>query len=237
MNNEQIIISFTSYPKRINMVYDMVMSILNNNKKPDLIICNLSEKEFIDKEKKLPKQLIDLINCNKLKINWEKDNLKAYKKIKPTLDKYPNDVIISVDDDVIYPTNFIEIIYNDYLKYNKKYPITCGDWRDPNAYFNQYSHNGSYSLVKAEMFGNKLNEAFKLINENSINELWADDILYTYAIIANNLEYKLSSWNGGAYKYKQYMDNNYISGLSDESLKNHMQQHIFYKKFFNLNKY
>ena len=45
-----IIVSFTSWSKRISNVYEVLKSILNQSIPPDLIELNLSETEFPNKE-------------------------------------------------------------------------------------------------------------------------------------------------------------------------------------------
>lgn len=40
---------------------------------------------------------------------------RSYKKIIPTLRKYPEDVIITIDDDVLYGHETLEYLINAYL--------------------------------------------------------------------------------------------------------------------------
>ncbi len=114
MISRHIIISLTSYPKRINTVHLAVKTLLNQSLKADMVILWLSETEFPNKEKDLPLQLLDL-KKNGLIIDWCKD-IKSFKKIIPTLKKFPNSIIVTADDDIIYPTNWLEELYNAYLK-------------------------------------------------------------------------------------------------------------------------
>ena len=62
-NNKRIIITMTSWAKRIKNVPKVVFSILSNTITPDSIELNLSSDEFINKEKDLPEELI-LLNQN-----------------------------------------------------------------------------------------------------------------------------------------------------------------------------
>ncbi len=38
------------------------------------------------------------------------------KKLIPTLELYPNDVIVTADDDIFYPPHWLESLYTSYLE-------------------------------------------------------------------------------------------------------------------------
>ena len=50
-----------------------------------------------------------------LTIKWC-DDIRSYKKLIPALIDYPNDMIITFDDDIYYPQDVVELLYNSYLK-------------------------------------------------------------------------------------------------------------------------
>ena len=54
VNGKRIIVSMTSWKKRIQNVAKVVYSIYMNSVKPDKIELNLSSDEFINKEEDLP---------------------------------------------------------------------------------------------------------------------------------------------------------------------------------------
>jgi hypothetical protein len=212
INGDEIVITMTSYPARITTVSKVVYSILRNTLKPDRFVLNLSELEFKNKEYDLPMDLRLLLYNSLIEIIWHKDNKKQFKKLIPTLEKYPDSVVISIDDDVYYPIDFVETMYSDYLKYDKKYPITGGRWIDKKYFYNKPSHHGSFTLITKSMFGNKFVEMKRLIKKELWKNLWFDDPLYTAAIVANGLEYKFSEFNG--YKYKKQFK---TEGVSSEN--------------------
>lgn len=116
-----IIISLTSYPARIETVNQTIESLLNQTMKADKVILWLAPEQFPNKEKDLPEHLLAL--CDKgLTIDWYHD-IKSYKKLIPTLKKYPEAIIVTADDDLLYDKNWLLYLYNSYL--TEKNVIHC----------------------------------------------------------------------------------------------------------------
>lgn len=113
--NERIIVSLTSFPERMYDIHFCLYSLMKQTLKPDKIILWLAETQFPNKEKDLPQNVLNLKKFG-LEIEWC-DDLKSYKKLIPALKKYPNDIIITVDDDLYYKENLIETLYDDHVKY------------------------------------------------------------------------------------------------------------------------
>ena len=111
-NNKRIIVSMTSWKKRIQNVSKVVYSIYMNTVKPDSIELNLSTDEFTNKEKDLPEDLLTLVDTNILKINWVKENTGVFKKFIPVLKKYKLEdfYLFSCDDDWLYNKEFISMM-------------------------------------------------------------------------------------------------------------------------------
>ena len=59
-----IIVSLTSWPKRIFNVPIVLKNILNGTLKPDYIELNLYSEEFSNKEDDLPKELLEIEKLN-----------------------------------------------------------------------------------------------------------------------------------------------------------------------------
>ena len=120
-----IVVTLTSWIKRINNVKVVVESIMNNTIQPDRVYLNLSKTEFngID----LPKDLVDYFNSDeRLIINWVSGpNTKAMKKIFPILDYLQDDdIIIDADDDILFPRDLIESRLKDFENNGRRYCIT-----------------------------------------------------------------------------------------------------------------
>lgn len=113
---EKIIISMTTFPKRFENIDLCIKSLLLQTMKPDKIIIWLgsdSDEFMISKYlRKYEKYGITIFVDSDL-------NIKSHKKYYYALNNYPNDIIITVDDDLIYPFDMVESLYNMYLKYPK----------------------------------------------------------------------------------------------------------------------
>lgn len=116
--DEGIIISLTTFPGRINIAHKTIYSLMHQTIKPYKIILWLAESQFPQKNKDLPSNLTELEKYG-LEIKWTKKDIKSYKKLVPTLIEYPNNIIVTADDDLYYPTNWLESLYKSYLKYPK----------------------------------------------------------------------------------------------------------------------
>lgn len=116
----KVTISLTSYPKRIGFAARTVKSLINQTIKADRIILWLSEKEFNGQEDySIPDELSQLIGVGGFEIRWVKENLKPHKKYYYVLQEFPDDIVITVDDDVIYSSTMLESLLNSYKKHPK----------------------------------------------------------------------------------------------------------------------
>ena len=101
-----IVVSLTSFPTRIARLWLVIESILRQTKKPDRIILYLSKLQF-QNDKSIPSSLIRLKKRG-LEIMMVDSDLRSHKKYFYTFSKYPDDYIITIDDDIIYRKNMIQ---------------------------------------------------------------------------------------------------------------------------------
>ena len=120
---EPLIVSLTSFPPRIECVSETIKTLLIQTMKPDMILLWLAEEEFPGKEADLPDRLKELVPYG-LSIRWC-HNDRSYKKLIPTLEAYPEAVIITVDDDTIYHPDLIRRLFSEYLENGRKKIIYC----------------------------------------------------------------------------------------------------------------
>ena len=107
----QLIVSLTSFPARIDKVHLTVNTLLRQNLKPDRVILWLSESQFT--EKKLPESLTKLKDLG-LEIRYSEDDIRSYKKLVPALKEFPEDIIVTADDDMYYKEDWLEGLYKAY---------------------------------------------------------------------------------------------------------------------------
>ena len=110
--NPKLIVSLTSHPPRIRTTVVTLNTLLRQTLKPNKLILWLAESQFPKKEKDLPKDLLELRDLG-LEIRWCED-FKSYKKLIPALKEFPNDIIITADDDLYYEEDWLESLYQAY---------------------------------------------------------------------------------------------------------------------------
>ncbi|WP_297296342.1 glycosyltransferase [uncultured Brachyspira sp.] len=111
---ERLIVSLTSFPQRIYDIDVVLFSLLNQTIKPDKIILWLGQEEFPNLEDDIPSHVLSMTKFG-IEIEFCK-NIRQYKKLIYALEKYPDDVIVTADDDAYYEYNWLEKLYNAYLE-------------------------------------------------------------------------------------------------------------------------
>ena len=121
-SGKKIIVSLTSYPARYDNLHLVVKSLLRQKLRPDRINLYLYEGESGD----LPERLT-LLQSRRFRIIKVKDNIRPHKKYFYAFKDYPNDLVITVDDDFMYPDDLVLNLYRIHLKYRKA--VVCGRCR------------------------------------------------------------------------------------------------------------
>lgn len=109
----KVIVSLTSFPQRMHDIHFTLYSLLSQSFKPDAVILWLKDEEFPDKEKDVPDAVLSLQN-NGLSIRWC-ENIRSYSKLIPALKEFGDDIIVTADDDVFYPIDWLKTLYDSYL--------------------------------------------------------------------------------------------------------------------------
>lgn len=121
----KVIVSLTSYPKRIHVVHEVIKSLWNQTRCADKIILYLSIEEFPEKEANLPKELLEMIGIGGFDIEWVGGNLKSHKKYYYSLQKYSQEIVITVDDDKEYAKTLISDLLDGYRNFPKAICARC----------------------------------------------------------------------------------------------------------------
>lgn len=237
-DSDSYIVTLTSFPTRIDKVWLTIESILRQKNKPDAIILWLYEGEFSGRES-LPKTLLKQEKRG-LQIRFCKENLKPHKKYYYTLAKYPKANIITIDDDFIYPPNFID----DLKKSNYCFPnaICCAMAMEIKRENSQLRPFKEWKVVTKSTEPSKIYSILSgggtLFPPNSLdNEVFNIEVLKKYALSADDLWLKVHSIRKGtkvvciAGKYKRtfipiiiknnrrLMDINIAEGQNDRVLE------------------
>ena len=111
---KHIIVSLTSYPARLPNIYLCLKSLLLQTVKPDKIIlwfgCDTKRENLTQ----------DMLDLEQYGIEYrfdEKNNIKPHKKYYYAMREFPDDIIITVDDDVVYPPRTIESLMKSYRRH------------------------------------------------------------------------------------------------------------------------
>ena len=103
---QRIIISLTSYGERLKTVQHSLDTIFRQTVKPDKIVLCVTQEDYA----LLPENLKALEKKGKIEV-LTGENLRAHKKYFYTMQKYPDDIVITVDDDVLYRRDLVEKLY------------------------------------------------------------------------------------------------------------------------------
>lgn len=118
MIGRRLIVSLTSYPKRIGTLGPVLDTIYAQTRQPDEVVLWLAEEQFPGREADLPEDLRQLMAENRLTVRWCED-LKPHKKYFYTLQAYPDDLVVTFDDDLLYSKYILSSLYASYLQYPK----------------------------------------------------------------------------------------------------------------------
>lgn len=244
--NNKIIASLTSYGVRINTVSTAIRSILDQTLKADKLILWLSQDEFNidnipDSLKQLQNSCFEILFC---------EDIKSYKKLIPTLKKYPNDVVITFDDDIVYKKDIIEKLVKSYKKYPNVIHCVRGhkilfeknskiksynDWEllsnDFSPGFNVFPTGGAGALYPPNCFYKDIS------NKNTFLNLapCGDDIWFKAMTLKQGLKCKIVGQSNNEYMKLNYIDGTQKNGLwlnnLDEEKGNNLQIKRVFKKY------
>ena len=114
--NKRIIISLTSFPERMSSIHLCLNSLYNQSLKADTILLWLAKEQFPNKEHDLPNTLAMDAKAGRIELRWC-DDIGSHKKYFYAMQEYPNDIIVTVDDDIVYAPDTLEKLYASYIKY------------------------------------------------------------------------------------------------------------------------
>ena len=194
-----VTVSMTSYPARISYVHLALKSLLLQSYPADRIILWLAESQF--PHRNIPREVTELTSYG-VEIKWC-DDLYGHKKYYYCLkNQQPNEVIITYDDDIIFPIDSIKRLIGKHIKF--PHCIVCeraqsieydekgvlknpGKWKtvsDVGIIFPSYSLNpspGGGCLIPYHAFSNDATDEEKIRSLAYKN----DDLWYMFMAAEN----------------------------------------------------
>ncbi|MBR2822770.1 MAG: glycosyltransferase [Clostridia bacterium] len=109
----EIIVSLTSYPRRFPELDLCIKSLVNQNMKADRIILWLGNDTALEDTEKLKRKYAPY----GLEIHMDpENNFYSHKKYYYAMRSFPEAIIVTADDDLIYPPDWLFSLYQSYLK-------------------------------------------------------------------------------------------------------------------------
>lgn len=115
-DGKQVIVSLTSFPKRIPTLHLVIECLLRQTVKPDKIVLYLTRAQ-VPSIDLLPSSLLNLRHRG-LEIQLCPDEIRSHTKYFYAMQQYPEDIVITVDDDLFYRSDLIESL----IKNHKVHP-------------------------------------------------------------------------------------------------------------------
>lgn len=108
IKEDTIIVSLTTYPARIKTVWMTIACLLNQDYENMRVILWLSKVQFHSLED-LPIKL-QRLQKKGLIIRFKEDDLRSHKKYYYAFSEYPNNIVVTVDDDILYHPHLISAL-------------------------------------------------------------------------------------------------------------------------------
>lgn len=153
-NDTPIIVSMTSYPRRISNVAYSIFLILNKQTvRPDDVHLWLAKPEFPNGLSDLPHELQLMIKHHQVELHWTNTNTYCFKR-HSIFDFLKNErfYCFMIDDDVQYPANMIEST----LTISNLYPKAIINYTDyGQVYYNGYHQGHRFPSYKYPTANNR----------------------------------------------------------------------------------
>lgn len=112
-----VIVTFTSFPARIDKVWQVVECMLRQTYRPRKIILWLSDEQFPGRQS-IPYSLRAL-EGNIFEIRLVASDIRSHKKYYYAALEFPKSLLFIIDDDIYYPTNILERTIKEHRRFPK----------------------------------------------------------------------------------------------------------------------
>ncbi len=118
---ETVTVSLTSFPARIHIAHIAIKSLFLQSYRPDRIVLWLAKSQFPDEV--IPAELEELKKYG-LEIYFCEHDILGHKKYFWSLiEQKENEIVVTYDDDIVYPPNSLEMLINTHKKFPRS--IVC----------------------------------------------------------------------------------------------------------------
>lgn len=113
----RVVVSMTTFPQATPYAVQAAQSILDGSVLPDKMVCYLNLSEFSSEG--IPPSLRRLSDINPVfEIRTCNLNIRSYLKLIPALTDFPESLIVTVDDDILYDRNMLR----ELLRLHDRFP-------------------------------------------------------------------------------------------------------------------
>ena len=189
-NEDDVIVSLTSFPARINNLWIVVESLLRQSVRPQRIMIWLSKEQFTDKS--VPRNLKSL-EARGVEIKLVDGDIRSHKKYYYIFKERPNSKILLADDDIIYPSDMVERLLTIYdssphrkkiahvygyeMKYNSDGELkpydSWGACYKPTEGYNLFFGSGGGTLLKpSDLYADVINVETARLLAPQADDVW-----------------------------------------------------------------
>ncbi|WP_405398539.1 glycosyltransferase family A protein [Maribacter sp. Asnod2-G09] len=155
-----VIVSLTSIPSRLGTLHLTIRSLLNQDARPKKIIIWLHHSL----KNKIPKKLATL-ESDLFEIMYS-DLTCSHRKLIHSLELFPNDIIVTCDDDMLYRPNWLRLLHEEHLSHPKK--IIANQTR-----YITYKKTGELQSYKSWVF-----DRYSKFKSSAVIPIGAEGVLY-----------------------------------------------------------
>ena len=187
--SDKIIVSYMSDANNLQLAYILMRTMVEyETYVPDKVILNLSKTNV--KEEDLPEDLTNYIkeHSDICEIYWC-DTYTEFNRLFPTIERYPDDIIIPIHLNYKYTADFIETLYKDYLAKGKSCPLSYYKPKDNEPMV----LHGIFNITEAKYYKKYLKEI--LDDFNYSRSFSYENLIYTMVAKLNGYYYERGSKN------------------------------------------
>lgn len=216
-----IIVSLTSYEERFKDLPKTLYSLLNQSTKPDRIILWLSDE--LEDTTALPYEITQFVK-NGLEIRFVKD-IGSYTKVIYAFKEFNDSVIVTADDDIYYPKDWLKKLYLSYVAYSDDIQVHRAHRVDLKKTYEKWNKHVKEESARFDNFLTGVGGVLYPPNCFS-NEVLRDDVFLKNAPKADDIWFWVMAL---VHNRKIRVVDNHIKGLISVSLFNQLFSDNLYK--------